>query len=183
MSFMGFLDDFIKVIKAHNRGIFWKKKSWITLALCDAASPGGWSPATGISETISFTRAQLPGLARARGRSGSSGPASIIWSTTNAVNVTDGLDGLAGGSALMGFLAFTIIAYWAFRNDDIYGRPSSTRSTSRCSPPAFAGACGGFLWFNAAPARIIMGDVGALGDRRRARAAGARRPTPSSCCC
>ena len=45
----------------------------------------------------------------------------IIWATTNAVNVTDGLDGLAGGSALMGFGAFTIIAYWAFRNPDIYG--------------------------------------------------------------
>ena len=45
----------------------------------------------------------------------------IIWATTNAVNVTDGLDGLAAGSALMGFGAFTIIAYWAFRNPDIYG--------------------------------------------------------------
>ena len=44
----------------------------------------------------------------------------VIWATTNAVNVTDGLDGLASGSALMGFGAFTIIAYWAFRNPDIY---------------------------------------------------------------
>ncbi len=45
----------------------------------------------------------------------------IIWATTNAVNVTDGLDGLAGGSALMGFGAFMIIGYWAFRNPEIYG--------------------------------------------------------------
>ena len=56
-----------------------------------------------------------------RGRVWSSSPGIIIWSTSNAVNVTDGLDGLAGGSAMMGFLAFTIIAYWAFRNPDVYG--------------------------------------------------------------
>ena len=89
----------------------------------------------------------------------------IIWATTNAVNVTDGLDGLAGGSALMGFGAFTIIAYWAFRNPERLHARSSTRSTWACSRPAFAGACLGFLWWNAAPARIIMGDVGALAHR------------------
>jgi phospho-N-acetylmuramoyl-pentapeptide-transferase len=160
MSFMGFLDDFIKVTKAHNRGIFWKRKSYITLAL--AGGIAWWlSAATGISETLSFTRATSPdwtlntvvwivwaGL--------------IIWATTNAVNVTDGLDGLAGGSALLGFLAFTIIAYWAFRNPDIYGAVVNPLDLAVVAA-GFAGACGGFLWFNAAPARIFMGDVGALG--------------------
>ena len=94
----------------------------------------------------------------------------IIWSTANAVNVTDGLDGLAAGSALLGFLAFTIIAYWAFRNPEIYGVTTKLLIGRGVVNPldlavlaaAFAGACGGFLWFNAAPARIIMGDVGAL---------------------
>jgi phospho-N-acetylmuramoyl-pentapeptide-transferase len=88
-----------------------------------------------------------------------------IWSTSNAVNVTDGLDGLAAGAGLLGFLAFTIIAYWAFRNNEIYGvgaggvvNPLDLAALAA----AFAGACGGFLWFNAAPARIIMGDVGSL---------------------
>jgi phospho-N-acetylmuramoyl-pentapeptide-transferase len=88
-----------------------------------------------------------------------------IWSTSNAVNVTDGLDGLAAGAGLLAFLAFTIIAYWAFRNPEIYGvlgagvvNPLDLAALAA----AFAGACGGFLWFNAAPARIIMGDVGAL---------------------
>lgn len=160
MSFMGFLDDYIKITKAHNRGIFWKRKSYITLAL--AGGIAWWlSAATGISETLSFTRATSPdwtlntvvwivwaGL--------------IIWATTNAVNVTDGLDGLAGGSALMGFLAFTIIAYWAFRNPDIYGAVVNPLDLAVVAA-GFAGACGGFLWFNAAPARIFMGDVGALG--------------------
>jgi len=87
--------------------------------------------------------------------------ALMVWSTTNAVNVTDGLDGLAAGSALFGFLAFTIIAYWAFRNPKIYDivNPLDLAVLSA----AFAGACGGFLWWNAAPAKIFMGDVGALG--------------------
>ncbi len=160
MSFMGFLDDYIKITKAHNRGIFWKRKSYITLGL--AGGIAWWlSAGTGISETLSFTRATSPdwtlntvvwvvwaGL--------------IIWATTNAVNVTDGLDGLAGGSALMGFLAFTIIAYWAFRNPDLYGAVVNPLDLAVVAA-GFAGACGGFLWFNAAPARIFMGDVGALG--------------------
>jgi phospho-N-acetylmuramoyl-pentapeptide-transferase len=86
----------------------------------------------------------------------------IVWSTTNAVNVTDGLDGLAGGSALLGFLAFTVVAYWAFRNPEIYGAVVNPLDLAVLAA-GFAGACGGFLWFNAAPARIFMGDVGALG--------------------
>jgi len=159
MALMGFLDDYIKVRRAHNRGIFWKKKSYITLALSMLIA--WWLvAATGVSETISFTRSTWPGWEV---------PSFvwvifaglIIWSTTNAVNVTDGLDGLAGGSALMGFLAFTIIAYWAFRNPEIYGAVVNPLDLAVFSA-AFAGACGGFLWFNAAPARIFMGDVGAL---------------------
>ena len=118
LGFIGFLDDYLKVRRQHNRGIFWKKKGWITfgitigLTLILAAS-------TGVVETISFTRAMSPGW-------DISGPlfvvwtALMVWSTTNAVNVTDGLDGLAAGSALFGFLAFTVIAYWAFRNPRIY---------------------------------------------------------------
>ena len=44
----------------------------------------------------------------------------IIFSTANAVNLTDGLDGLAAGSAILGFFAFTIIAFWGLRNPTIY---------------------------------------------------------------
>ena len=66
----------------------------------------------------------------------------IIWSTSNAVNVTDGLDGLAGGSAMMGFLAFTIIAYWAFRNPDVYGAVVNPLDLAVLAA-AFAGGCGG----------------------------------------
>ncbi|MDP2290902.1 MAG: phospho-N-acetylmuramoyl-pentapeptide-transferase [Actinomycetota bacterium] len=159
MAAMGFLDDYIKVRKRHNRGIFWKKKSYITLGM--SVLLAWWLVAsTGVSETISFTRATFPGWQLAT-------PifvvfcGVIIWSTSNAVNVTDGLDGLAGGSAMFGFLAFTIIAYWEFRNPDVYGAVVNPLDLAVLAA-AFAGGCAGFLWFNAAPARIIMGDVGAL---------------------
>lgn len=159
MVVMGFLDDFIKIRKRHNRGIFWKQKNYITML----ASIGmGWLLVanTGISETISLTRAEV----------GIEVPTAVwviwagllIWATTNAVNVTDGLDGLAAGSALMGFGAFMIIAYWAFRNPDVYGAVINPLDLGVLAA-GFAGGCLGFLWWNAAPARIFMGDVGALG--------------------
>jgi phospho-N-acetylmuramoyl-pentapeptide-transferase len=160
MAAMGFLDDFIKVRKKHNRGIFWKKKSWITLGI--SVLLGWWLvAATGVSETISFTRATLPGW-HVPTVAFVVFVGVIIWSTSNAVNVTDGLDGLAGGSAMLGFLAFTIIAYWSFRNPHVYHAVVNPLDLAVFAA-AFAGACGGFLWFNAAPARIFMGDVGALG--------------------
>jgi phospho-N-acetylmuramoyl-pentapeptide-transferase len=159
LAAIGFIDDYLKVKRQHNRGIFWKKKGWITFGITVLLL---WllASTTGVAETISFTRAMSPGWTIP-------GPffvlwtALMVWSTTNAVNVTDGLDGLAAGSALFGFLAFTIIAYWAFRNPRIYDivNPLDLAVLSA----AFAGACGGFLWWNAAPAKIFMGDVGALG--------------------
>ena len=157
-ALMGFLDDYIKVRKRHNRGIFWKQKNYITmLSSFGMAALLVWG--TGISETISLTRTELgfevptvvwviwAGL--------------IIWATTNAVNVTDGLDGLAAGSALLGFGAYTAMAYWLFRNPDIYTGAVNPLDMGVFAA-AFAGGCLGFLWWNAAPARIFMGDVGAL---------------------
>lgn len=159
MAGMGFLDDYLKVKRAHNRGVFWKKKSYITFTL--SLLLAWWMvSATNISTSLSFTRSDLPGWHM---------PwyvwvlwaATMIWATSNAVNVTDGLDGLAAGSAMMGFLAFTIIGYVALRYRGIYTDVVNPLDLAVMAA-AFAGACAGFLWFNAAPARIFMGDVGAL---------------------
>ena len=158
MAAMGFLDDYIKVRKRHNRGIFWKQKNYITM-LASIAMAWWLVVGTGISETINVTR----------GDAGLEVPTAvwviwagmIIWATTNAVNVTDGLDGLASGSALMGFGAFTIISYWLFRNPEIYASVVNPLDMGVFAA-AFAGGCLGFLWWNAAPAQIFMGDTGSL---------------------
>ncbi len=160
MAALGFLDDYIKVRIGRNRGIFWKKKGYITFVISVLLA---WLLITvsDVETTISFTRAGSPGWHL---------PwfvwifwaGAIIFATTNAVNVTDGLDGLAGGSALLAFVAFTIIAYWAFRNPEIYTGVINPLDLAAIAV-AFAGGCAGFLWYNAAPARIFMGDVGALG--------------------
>jgi len=159
LATIGFLDDYLKVRRQHNRGIFWKKKGWITFGITVALLTL-LATTTGVAETISFTRASSPGW-EIPSWAFVLWTSLMVWSTTNAVNVTDGLDGLAAGSALFGFLAFTIFAYWAFRNPRIYDivNPLDLAVLSA----AMAGACGGFLWWNAAPAKIIMGDVGALG--------------------
>jgi phospho-N-acetylmuramoyl-pentapeptide-transferase len=159
LAAMGFTDDFVKVRRARNRGIFWKTKGYLVLLV--SAGIALWlSTATGIKTTLSFTRFDYPGWEM---------PVwlwviwatLIIFATTHAVNVTDGLDGLAGGSALFGFIAFTVIAFWGFRNPTVYQIVNPLDLAVLAV--ALAGACAAFLWWNAAPARIIMGDVGALG--------------------
>lgn len=89
----------------------------------------------------------------------------LLVGTTNAVNLTDGLDGLASGLVIMGALAFTALAYLAGRVDfaeylQIPFIPGAGELAVLCL--AVAGACVGFLWFNAHPAEIMMGDTGSL---------------------
>jgi phospho-N-acetylmuramoyl-pentapeptide-transferase len=95
----------------------------------------------------------------------------MIAAASNAVNLTDGLDGLASGSSALVLAAYVIIAFWQFRHScALPGGP-----TAACYAPGVnvsldtaivaAGALGavaGFLWWNAAPARIFMGDTGSL---------------------
>ncbi len=91
----------------------------------------------------------------------------LITATTNGVNLTDGLDGLATGAAFASFLAYVLIGIWQ------YGQSCFIESTSFCYATAnpidlsivaaaCAGATFGFLWWNTAPARIFMGDTGSL---------------------
>ncbi|MFW5842918.1 MAG: phospho-N-acetylmuramoyl-pentapeptide-transferase [Spirochaetota bacterium] len=89
----------------------------------------------------------------------------LLVGTTNAVNLTDGLDGLASGLVIMVALAFTALAYLAGRVDfaeylQIPFVSGAGELAVLCL--AVAGACVGFLWFNAHPAEIMMGDTGSL---------------------
>lgn len=86
----------------------------------------------------------------------------MILASSNAVNITDGLDGLAAGSAIFVFTAFLIIGFWKFRHPEIYGIEPAQALDVAIVAAAMMGACAGFLWWNAAPARIFMGDTGSL---------------------
>ncbi len=159
MAGLGLIDDLMKVRTRQNRGVYWKLKGAVSYLMAIGIA-SVLVATTDIDTRISLTRADLPGW--------DLGPvvwvlwaATIIFATTNAVNVTDGLDGLAGGSALFGFAAFTGMAFWAFRNPSIYGDVVNPYDLAVLAA-AFAGACAGFLWWNVAPAQIFMGDVGAL---------------------
>jgi len=159
MAMIGFVDDYIKVTKKRNRGVLWKLKGYITLLVAFGIA-AVLVLITDIDTHLSLTRADLPGWQL--------GPVvwviwagTIIFCTANAVNVTDGLDGLAGGAAMFAFCAFAVIAFVGFRNHHLY--PSIVNPYDLAVfAAAFAGACAGFLWWNAAPAKIFMGDVGAL---------------------
>ncbi len=99
----------------------------------------------------------------------------VIWAflmltaTSNAVNLTDGLDGLASGSAALVMSAYIIIAFWQFRHTCVqfpgpgcYEVDVDTALDVAIIAAAAMGAIAGFLWWNAAPARIFMGDTGSL---------------------
>ena len=89
----------------------------------------------------------------------------IITGTSNAVNLTDGLDGLASGLLAICFIVFACIAYLSGRVDfsnylNILYLPNSSELTIFSA--AMAGSCIGYLWYNTSPAEIFMGDTGSL---------------------
>jgi phospho-N-acetylmuramoyl-pentapeptide-transferase len=86
----------------------------------------------------------------------------VVVGAANGVNLTDGMDGLAAGSATLVFAAFTIIGFWQFRHAGVYHLQSASAIDLAVVAAAMMGACGGFLYWNAAPARIFMGDTGSL---------------------
>ena len=161
---VGFLDDWIKITRARNLGLTKRMK---VFGLLSVAGGFGWACVafTGVSTQLSFTRfdsfAESSILAIDFGQVG-----WVVWAvllimaSTNGVNLTDGLDGLAAGSSLFGFAAFTVIGFWAFRNNDIY-QVEHALDLAVVSA-AMLGGCTGFLWWNAYPARIFMGDTGSL---------------------
>jgi phospho-N-acetylmuramoyl-pentapeptide-transferase len=89
----------------------------------------------------------------------------VVVGTSNACNITDGLDGLAAGCMIISGLTLSIFCYVTGRPDwTLYlGLPHvSAASEMAVVGGALCGACMGFLWYNAFPARVFMGDSGAL---------------------
>lgn len=155
---IGFLDDWIKVRHKRSLGLTKRGKfgALVAMAVGFALAAEHWA---GVNTHLSFTRWDSLGIDL--GQVG-----WIFWAvfvivgTANAVNLTDGLDGLASGSATFCFAILAIIGYWQFRHFSLYDVRSALDLA--LSAVAAAGACLGFLWWNAAPARIFMGDTGSL---------------------
>jgi phospho-N-acetylmuramoyl-pentapeptide-transferase len=158
MAVVGFVDDYLGVRKARNMGLRKRGKTAGELIV-----GGGFALLAlqylSVSTDLSFTRSLDLNLG--------SGmwfvlAVAVIYGSTNGVNFADGLDGLAAGSAAMVFAAFVIITFWQFRHPGIYHvLPAASLDLAVISAALF-GACAGFLWWNAAPAKVFMGDVGAL---------------------
>lgn len=158
MAIVGFADDLIKVRMQRNLGL--NKTTKFTGQVLIAAVFAFVGPEIGaIPQNISIVGDLAVDVPRW---------AFFLWmfvlltGATNAVNLTDGLDGLAAGSSALVFGAYTLIAFWQFRNHESYGIGLNQALDVAIIVAAVMAACAGFLWHNAPPARIIMGDTGAL---------------------
>jgi phospho-N-acetylmuramoyl-pentapeptide-transferase len=155
---VGLIDDWLKVSQRHNLGLN-KRAKFLGLMAVSVVFVVGVMRFTHISTTLALTRFDYPGL-QLHTVGWALWAIFIILAITNGVNLTDGLDGLAAGSAIFGFAAFVVIGFWGFRHQSIYGDQSFLDLAVVSA--AMLGACTGFLWWNAAPAKIFMGDTGSL---------------------
>src|SRR5215210_759782 len=152
LGVVGFLDDFLKVSRQHSTGLRSRAKMigqtvvaivFGILALSPALEDErGWRPA---SAHICF----------------------IVTGFSNAVNLADGLDGLATGASILIFAAYTLVNIW--QNSQSCALEAGPKCYEVRDPldlavvaAALTGACFGFLWWNASPAKIFMGDTGSL---------------------
>jgi phospho-N-acetylmuramoyl-pentapeptide-transferase len=155
---VGLIDDWLKVSQARNLGLN-KRAKFLGLTAVSVVFVVGVMRFTHISTTLALTRFDYPGI-QLHTVGWALWAIFIILALTNGVNLTDGLDGLAAGSAIFGFAAFVVIGFWGFRHQSIYGDQSFLDLAVVSA--SMLGACTGFLWWNAAPAKIFMGDTGSL---------------------
>ncbi len=150
---IGFIDDFISIKKDRSLGLHASAKFFAQIAVAAlfaffAIEVLGLStsikiPLTDLSFNIGYFYYLLVFF--------------LLTATTNAVNLTDGLDGLAAGVSAFILSAFIVIAFMEYRHMGVgYGLDLAAISA------AIVGASAGFLWFNTAPADIFMGDTGSL---------------------
>ncbi len=172
LGLVGFLDDFIKIVKQRSLGLRSKAKmigqtvvaiAFGVLALSPAlADERGKTPAAlHLSWIRDFEAWKLPTVV----------VVLLIWvivtGTSNAVNLTDGLDGLATGACVMVFGAYTLVNIWQNNQSCAVSQGPSCYEVRdpldlAVVSAAIMGACFGFLWWNASPAQIFMGDTGSL---------------------
>jgi phospho-N-acetylmuramoyl-pentapeptide-transferase len=147
-ALLGFADDYTKIVRRRSLGLRARTKLGVTIAI----SIGLWWVATqkaGINTSVRLRPADV---------SIDFGPLYVLFiylvvaGTTSAVNLTDGLDGLAAGCAAIVLLAYVGITFITSGDTDL-------TFLAAC----LVGACIGFLWFNSFPASIFMGDTGSLG--------------------
>ncbi len=158
MGAVGFLDDFIKIRMNRNLGLN-KTAKFGGQALVAVLFAYIGPTFGGVEQRFSFVREFGPELGFV---------IFFVWvfvmlaGTSNAVNLTDGLDGLAAGASVLVFAAYTIIAFWQFRNPEPYSTDPAAAMEMAVIAAAAMAATAGFLWWNAPPASIFMGDTGSL---------------------
>jgi phospho-N-acetylmuramoyl-pentapeptide-transferase len=169
MGLVGFLDDFIKISRQRSLGLDAKAKLilqaavGIIFAVLALSFPNedGVTPA---STKISLVR-DLPWLDLAFGGTVLGAILFVVWSNlivtaaTNGVNLTDGLDGLAAGAAVMVFGAYTLMGIW--QSNQACGSVRDPLDLALLAA-IMSAALVGFLWWNTSPAKIFMGDTGSL---------------------
>ena len=165
---VGFIDDFMKVRRRRSLGLS-KTQKFVGTALVSivfAIVVVAFADQSGTSTNLSFLRETSFKL----------GALFFLWafliltSSSHAVNLTDGLDGLAAGSSTLVLSSFVFIAFWQFRHtcglldgaSGCYPVDGPHMQDAAIVAAAMLGASIGFLWWNAAPARIFMGDTGSL---------------------
>jgi phospho-N-acetylmuramoyl-pentapeptide-transferase len=158
LALVGFVDDYLGVRRGRNLGLRKRGKTAGELLVASgfALLALNWVSA---STDLSFTRPIDLNLGTTVWLVFA---VLVIYGSCNAVNLTDGLDGLAAGAATLTFGAFMVICFWQFRHIDQYHLERASTIDVAVIAAALTGACGGFLWWNAAPARIFMGDTGSL---------------------
>lgn len=173
MGAVGFMDDYIKLRRNRSLGLT-KTAKFGGQALIAVIFALGAQWVAETSTTLSFIGTtgidfgvwswNVPGSPALE-----ISPLFVVWiflilaATSNAVNLTDGLDGLAAGTGAAVFGSYTVIAFWIFRHEQQYSLEAFLHADALAiAGAAAAGAALGFLWWNAPPAKIFMGDTGSL---------------------
>ncbi|MFO0985505.1 MAG: phospho-N-acetylmuramoyl-pentapeptide-transferase [Planctomycetota bacterium] len=171
---IGFIDDYIKLVYKDRKGLQAKSKMILQIGVALALGFALWRIVGALSgaessELLTLRPPFLKSVSIPLTALGGIGymliAALIVVATSNGVNLTDGLDGLATGCVVLCAAALAVIAYLVGHAD--YARYLQLLHVKGCGElavvaSALAGSCLGFLWFNAHPAEIFMGDTGSL---------------------